>query len=193
MARQPPSRPFTPAMSLVVTAGLGLVVVFGTISLLHALVRVLPAWETPVHIVAHERQQGQDYIGDRLQPSPRSQHRIVVESGDGSRRTLASTKALHDAARRASRSRDGAVMRSSVLADRPLSIALPGKDGTAPEIHSLAMPLPGVLLGAALCWGVVAWSAWRLHRARRGFHWRLFLPGVLVAVALSYLWWSRSI
>lgn len=181
---------------------IGLFVALGMGPILSILTLFLPSHELPVKLAGRD-QHVTSYIAPRGVGSTRLSYRTVVEFEDGTTRTLACREELYRKSLSGLRGLDTVILKRSILAGRPLSLSVTSKplfsrpavgfESTgSTEVHSLTMPIPGMLLTAAFCWGIAIYLMNKLRGSPiivRSFY---FSTLGLCAV-LGTVWWCYSI
>jgi hypothetical protein len=203
LARRPGSRG-EPSVGATVLASLliGLFIVLGVGSLLSTLTLLLPSYEEPVKLVGRDQYES-SYVAPRSATARQLSYRTLVEYEDGTRRALSCREDLYRKSLAGLRGLDEVMLRSSVLAGRPLSVSITSKPlFTLPalrveptgktEVFSLTMPRNGILISALFCWGIAIYLMVKL-RKNPVLVPKVYFPMLVFFSFLGLVWWYYSV
>ena len=192
------SIPATTLASLLI----GLFVILGMSPLLSTIALLLPSYEVPVKLVGRD-QHDSFYASPRGTPSDRLSYRTIVEFEDGTRRALACREDLYRKSVAGLRTLDTVMLRSSVLAGRPISLSITSKPLFTPpllrgepvfqtQVHPLTVPISGVLITALFCWGIAIYLMVKLRSNPILVH-KVHYPIFGSCVVVGLVWWAYSV
>jgi len=177
------SKPYHPASAIFFSVLVSVFIIVGVPVLGDAVVKILPTKESKVSVLGSEMK-----TSTRVRGQGSQSYYINIKHAGGGERSIFCLKNLYKIVGRSSNPQE-TTLRESVLFDKPVSIDYPSKkDSSEMETHTLLLSNMMLLVGGALCWGIVGWLLIKLPN-KKEFPWLIFAPFCLGAIALGVWWW----